>query len=202
MQYYSTMTQAENGARRLTMRSFWLIPLMIYLVYAGLEARAGRLCAYLGTDFRGYYATGQIIWQRGFTEVYDQEIQREFQAGLRYACPEADKSQPPPLASVPYLPIFMLAFLPLTALEFTLSYLTWTALNLLILLTYLVYFLGAVEGKLPVSRFLQWVIILPVLANLYLGQSNAWLVICLGEFFLAQQRQRKAVSGCGSPGWR
>jgi len=189
------MNLAESGDRPHTWRGFWLILLVIFLAYAGLEARLGRLCAYMGTDYRGYYASGQSIWQRGFAEVYDQAIQSEFQAGLRYACPEAELPQPAPLASVPYLPIFLLSILPLPVFEFTASYLAWAALNLLILLAYLVYFLHALDGKLSVSRFLQWVIVLPVLANLYLGQSNAWLVICLGEFFLAQQRNRNAISG-------
>jgi hypothetical protein len=189
------MELADCGDRRHILSGFWLIPLVLFLAYAGLEARLGRLCAYMGTDFRGYYSSGQIIWQRGFADVYDQAIQSEFQAGLRYACPEAEISQPAPLASVPYLPVFLLLLLPLPAIEFTVSYLTWAALNLLILLAYLVYFMHALDGKLPVSRFLQWLIILPVLANFYLGQSNLWLVICLGEFFLAQQRHRRAIGG-------
>ncbi len=83
---------------------------------------------------------------------------------------------------MPYLPVFVLFFLPLTLLDFTTSYLLWVCLNLAFLVIYLMFFSKAIGEQIGGFRLFQWVICIPVIANLFLGQMNLWLVICLGEF--------------------
>jgi hypothetical protein len=97
--------------------------------------------------------------------------------------------------SMPYLPVYVLLFLPLTALEITHSYLVFALANSVGLGLYLLRFTRAMQVPLSGLRLLQWAICLPVLANLYLGQMNLLLVISLGEFVLALVRGQEKRSG-------
>lgn len=153
-----------------------------------------RLCAYMGTDFRGYYTSAQIALERGFASVYDHETQIEYQSVLSHRC--AEESLPPMArVSMPYLPVFVLLFLPLGSFSFTTSYLIWVGVNLGLLVIYLLRFSKALGVKLNAFHILQWVICLPVISNLYLGQSNIFLVLFLGEFTLALLKNRRTMSG-------
>jgi hypothetical protein len=173
----------------------WLVALGALLAYGLNLYRSGWLCAYMGTDFRGYYASAQIALERGFPAVYDPQAQAEFQADLRHDCPDPDYPQPMPRVSMPYLPVFVLPFLPLTLLDFTASYLLWVALNLGLLVAYLAYFSKATGAKITGFRLAQWVICIPVISNLFLGQMNLWLVVCLGEFTRYMMRAERVRSG-------
>jgi hypothetical protein len=96
---------------------------------------------------------------------------------------------------MPYLPVFVLLFLPMAAFEFTTSYLLFCALNLAILALYLVRFSRALGLKPGPLRLMEWMICLPFLATLSLGQSNLFLVICLCEFILAFMNGKQVCSG-------
>jgi len=96
---------------------------------------------------------------------------------------------------VPYLPVFGLLFLPLPWLPFTASYLVWSGLGMVALALYLRHFCQVLKVQLQPLLLAQWMLSLPVLANLALGQVNVFLVICLGEWFLAYQSGRYWRSG-------
>jgi hypothetical protein len=96
---------------------------------------------------------------------------------------------------VPYLPVFVLTFLPLPLLDFTTSYLAWTVINLIGLLLYLQRFARATGGKLGLLRLLQWAICIPVIANMFLGQANLLLLIFVGEGLLAYRHDKRMLSG-------
>jgi hypothetical protein len=151
------------------------------------------ICARMGVDFRGYYASAQIAWQHGFAAVYDPQTQAEFQARLLMHCPSP--VEPPLLVAMPYLPVFVLLFLPLPLLDFTTSYLVYSFLQVLILAWYGERMVKAGGGTLGVWQRLAWLISIPMIFNLFLGQSNVFLVICLGEFALALARQRYLTAG-------
>jgi len=148
----------------------------------------------MGVDFRGYYASAQIAWQRGFAEIYNLETQAEYQSVLVYRCP-IPTDQPPLPVAMPYLPLFAVIFLPLTALDLTTSYILWTVLNLTIFLLYLFRVSRALGVQISFWRMLQWGLCLPLIANLYLGQVNVILMVFLGEFGLAFSRSRAFTSG-------
>ena len=162
----------------------WLLLMLALLAAYLLNNPGGRLCAQMGTDFRGYYSSAQIARQHGFARVYDDALQDEYQRILLVRCP-GGRMEAGLQVSMPYLPVYVLLFVPLTALEITLSYLVFTLVNAVGLTLYLVRFTRAMHVPLSGLRLLQWVICLPVLANLYLGQMNLLLVISLGEFTLA-----------------
>ena len=169
--------------------------MVILLVITVQVYRSARYCAYLGTDFRGYYAAAQIAWQRGFSEVYDQQTQEYYQAALPHRCP--DSSYAPPLLSVymPYLPVFVLVALPLILLDFTSAYYLWVLLNLVLLLLYLLHFAKAIGERANLFRIFQWMLCVALISNLFLGQMNVLLVIFLGEFVLAFMQGRRYLSG-------
>ena len=172
----------------------WLLLMLTLLAAYLVNNQGGRLCAQMGTDFRGYYSSAQIARQHGFARVYDTALQDEYQRLLLYRCP-GGRMEAGLRVSMPYLPVFVLLFLPLTALDITHSYLIFTLLNAGGLALYLVRFTRAMQVPLSGLRLLQWIICLPVLANLYLGQMNLLLVIGLGEFTLALVRGMEKRSG-------
>ena len=165
------------------------------LVAALVYFQSGEACAYLATDFRGYYASAQIALENGFSRVYDQELQNATQDALPIHCPNRAPDPPRLHVSMPYLPVFVLLFLPMTAFEFTTSYLLFSILNLAILAFYLVRFSTAFGLRPGPLRLMEWMICLPLLATLSLGQSNIFLVVCLGEFILAFMNGRRVRSG-------
>jgi hypothetical protein len=173
----------------------WVLALLAMLVTGSLMFRSGRYCAYFGTDFRGYYAAAQIVRELGFDKVYDQAVQVEYQSSLLMKCPGTGAVAPPLQVYMPYMPIYMLVILPLTYLDFTTSYALWSLVNMVGLIAYLHYFLIAAGSSISLKLILQWIVCVPVLSNLALGQMNVLLVICLGEFVLAFIHGRFLRSG-------
>ena len=171
----------------------WLTLTVILIVVVLLRHSPGWVCAHMGVDFRGYYASAQIAWQHGFSEVYNPDVQAEFQTSLIMRCPGAVET--PLLVAMPYLPVFVLLFMPLPLLDFTTSYLVYSVCHLLILALYLFRIAKAGGGKLGLRQLLPWMVSIPVIFNLFLGQSNVYLVICLGEFALALARGRRLTAG-------
>jgi hypothetical protein len=185
---------ALAGARRY-IDIGWCILLLSYLGYAAHLHASGRLCAWMGVDFRGYYAAAQSAWHEGFSAVYDPQAQARYQQSLHYRCPGNDAAEAVMLVSMPYLPAFVLPFLPLLTLDFTTAYLLFAFSNLVLLWLYLLRFGRAAKVNPSAWSALQWSICIPVMANLHLGQMNTWLVICFGEFTLALLRQRRLRGG-------
>ncbi|MFU8771488.1 MAG: glycosyltransferase family 87 protein [Anaerolineales bacterium] len=173
----------------------WVALLVILVAYSLDVYRSARYCAFLGTDFRGYYASAQIARQRGFAEVYNPQTQEQYQAALPHSCPDGSSAPPQLFVYMPYLPVFGLIFLPLTFLDFTNAYILWVTLNLTTLLVYLARITHALGDKKRFVRILQWALCLPIFSNLVLGQINILLLICVGEFGLAAVKERHFLSG-------
>jgi hypothetical protein len=155
---------------------------------------SGKVCHQMGVDFRGYYASGQIALQHGFSQVYNQELQQDFQANLYYRCPTPPE-QPPLYVGMPYLPLYVLVFLPFTLINFTASYLIWLGLQFITFLFYLYRFSKALGAEVSYGRILQWGICIPLISNLYLGQINTLLVIFTCEFLIAYAREKDKIAG-------
>lgn len=171
------------------------ITLGILLVYAVQIFRSARYCAYMGTDFRGYYAAAQIAWQQGFSKVYDQHLQEQYQAALPYRCPDSSNASPLLDVYMPYLPVFVLVTLPLILLDFTTAYYVWVLLNLVGLLFYLLRFARAIGESGHYSQIIKWMLCAALASNLFLGQMNVLLVIFIGEFVLAFIQRRDFSGG-------
>jgi hypothetical protein len=159
-----------------------LILLGLFLVVMGVIYSRPENCVLLATDFRGYYATAQIVLQHGFAAVYDPQLQQAYQAVLPIRCLDGTLAGPALDVLVPYFPVFILVLLPWQALDFTTSYLVWSVINLVVLALYLRFLTARLAVRPSWLRLLQWLVCLPVLANLALGQINILWVIGLGEF--------------------
>jgi hypothetical protein len=187
-------SQQKTKLKRIWIDITWMVVSLFLLISIFQELQTGRLCHQMGVDFRGYYASAQIALQYGFSEVYNQELQMDFQSPLLYRCsPPPD--QPPLYVAMPYLPPFVIFFLPLTFLDFTTSYFIWVSLHLALFLFYLHRFSKALGARVNFYRILQWGISIPLIANLNLGQINVFLVILFGEFVLTLSRGKKLSSG-------
>lgn len=171
----------KSGLDRWLNRA-WLILFGFFLAVIGVNYSRPENCVFLATDFRGYYATAQIVLRHGFAALYDPQLQQVYQAALPIRCLDGSLIGPALDVMVPYLPVFILAFLPWQALDFTTSYVVWSVINLVILVAYLRFLTTQLVGRPGWLRLLQWLFCLPVLANLALGQINILWVIGLGEF--------------------
>lgn len=193
----SRVTQQSTGIsqRRSWLDRAWLAVAALALL--GLAAWLGRggACDYLATDFRGYYAAGLIARQSGQAAIYDPRQQVEAQAMLTLECPDGTERASRLQVFVPYLPVFSVIFLPLPELSLTAAYTAWSLLGLAVFVGYLVRFMRAEAPRVDWLRLAQWGLCFPLLANLFLGQSNIWLVIVLGEFYLAARRDKPILSG-------
>jgi hypothetical protein len=147
----------------------------------------------MGVDFRGYYASAQIVLEHRFTQVYNQELQKDYQAILLYRCP-TPSPEPPLYVGMPYLPVFAVLFLPFALLDFTTSFYCWVGLQSLIFTFAMLRFSKTHGESTNPGRLLLWALSIPLVSNLYLGQINALLVLFLVEFTLAfsQGENRRA----------
>jgi hypothetical protein len=187
-------SKSPTFSRHKWMDAAWLLLMLTLLAAFLLNNPGGSLCAQIGTDYRGYYSSAQIARQHGFARVYDDALQDEYQHALLVRCP-GGKLEAGLRVSMPYLPVYVVLFLPLTALDITQSYLIFTLVNAAGLALYLVRFNKAMQAPLSGLRLVQWILCLPALASLYLGQMNLLLVIALGEFTLAMLRGQEKRGG-------
>lgn len=180
--------------KRVWFDLLWVVLFLILLVATFRELQSGRLCHQMGVDFRGYYASAQIALEHGFAEVYNQDLQKDFQSALLCRCP-TPAAEPPIFVAMPYLPVFVVFLLPFVLIDFTASYYIWLMLQLVVFFFYLVRFTKALGVNVSVFRVLQWGVCIPLISNLYLGQINAFLVVLLGEFLLAFSQGKEHRSG-------
>lgn len=169
---------------------------VIILIVCGINLnKENYFCYSSATDFRGYYASAQIAWSEGFDKVYHQPTQDTFQNNLESHCKNITAESPAIRVSMPYFPVFVIPLLLLPIFEFQLSYIIWVMLNCIILIIYCKHFLNRLDVKTNRFILIQWLVCLPLFANLMLGQVNCLLVICLGEFTFCWMKNKEIKSG-------
>ncbi len=168
---------------------FYISFVVIYMVFGGM-------CDYLGADFRAFYSSAQIAQSRGFAQVYDLTTQETFQRPLYAQCPSANV--PYTTVPMPYMPAFVLLFMPLLLLPYIPAYYVWISLNLALLVLYMWRFSRAVGNKDGWGIALRLIVSVQVFSNMLLGQVNVLLLVCLGEFLLANLRPKLPQTACDS----
>jgi hypothetical protein len=167
---------------------------LIYVAQVVLDIVWGNLFGNFGVDFAAFWSAGHIANQYGYGAVYDldvvAQVQRQF-LPERALIPDTVRILP-----TAYLPLFLLPFQVLAMLPPASAAAIWIALNLLGSVLYI----GRCAARMGGSRVrallpLLLMISLPVFQNAFLGQSNLWLMICVGEFILAQAAGREVRSG-------
>lgn len=168
--------------------------LLIYAAQIILDIIWGNLFGNLGVDFAAFWTAGHIANQDGYGAVYNlavvAEVQRQF---LPARAMMADFVRILPVA---YLPLFLLPFQALALLPPASAATIWMALNLLGSLLYIRYFAVSIAGH-RVQTLLPMLLMIsvPIFLNIFLGQANLWLMICVGEFILAHRVGREFRSG-------
>ena len=96
----------------------------------------------------------------------------------------------------PYLPVFILPFQILYFLGPYTGYWVWTFLSLILVISYLRFFAKSTT-KQPLDTRLLFMIVLslPFFQNIFLGQVNLWLTICIGEHLRATNSGKQFVAG-------
>ena len=168
--------------------------LFIYLAHIALDLAWGNLFGNLGVDFAAFWSAGHIANLLGYEAAYDLDLLSRVQAQL--LPPRAAFLAQTRIIPTPYLPVFLLPFQALALLPARLAAGLWMGLNLMGTLTYVRCFalrIGA-GGSARRLRMLLMVSV-PVFLNIFLGQANLWLLICMGEFVLAHRAGRDFRSG-------
>jgi len=175
---------------------------VFYAVFtAGVLLKSGPF-APAGVDFRALFAAARIAATSGFAQVYNLAAQNEVQEALMAPYHPPEVSSPPVLL----LPVFVAPFCALLPLGLVGGLIVWTVCNLIVLVIYLVWFLRVSQsdqGDTPrfsgeqTDRTLIALSLLsfPVFTNFFLGQTNVWLLVCIGEFLRAWKQGRPFRSG-------
>ncbi|MBN1484731.1 MAG: DUF2029 domain-containing protein [Chloroflexia bacterium] len=184
---------APRGPGKKWLNLALLAAACLYVLFT-LGSLLGRgLFETVGGDYRAFRSSAQIATQVGFAQVYDLDLQEQYQRALydAYArIPVLYMTVPAPL-----LPPFILIFVPLLLLPPLPGLIAWTVLQVLLLWLYLRRFLGALEGFEERGVFALLLCSFPLFWNLLFGQINLFLLIFVGEFLLAYLRGREIVSG-------
>lgn len=159
-----------------------------YIAFTLWVILRGGLFTVVGVDFRACFASARIAATMGFSQVYDLAVQKEVQDALMtpYA-PLGAETIP-----TPFLPVFVLPFIAFLPLGLGGGFSLWTLLNIAFLVIYLDRFTRGIGGwSFPALALLSF----PVFQTLFLGQVNAWLLFCAGEFLRAWEQNRPFRSG-------
>jgi len=174
---------------------FWVALIIIYAVSLGVILWRFQVPGLLITDFQAFYATAQIAETKGFSQVYNLQLQSQFQQALQNQNLHGLFQDAFETVPMPYLPAFILLFLPVAALGYFPAYMSWVLLNAALLLLYVFRFSRALGSENGRDLIVKLLICLPVFSNLVLGQVNVFLLIFLGEFLLASLRGKDMQSG-------
>ena len=196
------MNQAA-GSKALPLLPFALAVLeVLYLIGA---AHFAGLLSVVGADFRALYAAARIAREAGFPFIYDLQRHITVQESL---CQVAGPDAPCVLIPMVFLPVFLLPVLPLTVLSPVPAFALWSAMNLFgtAALLYLWYGRGVLRPSndpFPPARrrcIALALVSFPVFANLLWGQSNLWLMLCVGAFLGEWERRNPFRAGLWASG--
>jgi hypothetical protein len=158
--------------------------LTFYLIQIGLDIVWGNVFSHLSIDFASFWSAGFIANHHGYAGVYDLDLMRQVQTRLWPNTPAAAAGFR--VVPTPYLPIFLVPFQLLSLLNPLLASWIWILLNGSLIMLYLRYFVERVSGGIRKPRMVAMMLVsTPVFLNLYTGQVNGWLMICVGQFMLA-----------------
>jgi len=153
-------------------------------------------------DYLAFWSVGKIADERGYSQIYDLNNIRSVQTKELQALgliTNADDSSIP-LFPVPYFSFFVLPFQLLSRIDLVYSFWTWTIINLVILIGYVVFFLRRtnpgsdtkISGlKLLILMLISW----PVFFNMACGQIEVFLLVCAGEFIRYAFSKKPVLSG-------
>lgn len=133
----------------------------------------------IGLDFRAIWSAGYIANIYGYADIYNlnilTQIQRQFiplsnHVGVFEAVP------------VPFLPIFIPIFQFFAFFPAYTGFYLWTFFNLAGFFLYIQFFLKKLEVQEWKRLALMGLLTFPSFSNLFWGQINLFVFVCVGEF--------------------
>ncbi len=162
--------------------------LVFYMAQIAADIAWGNLFGHFGSDFASFWSAGFIANHEGYAAVYNLDLM----AGVQHPLlPTVQSSayvfHPIP---TPYLPLFIVPFQLLALVPPAPAAYTWEILNGLGTFAYLWFFSTKLRPHAGRGRVvLLSMVSAPVFLNLFTGQTNLLLLICVGEF------TRAAIAG-------
>ena len=148
------------------------------------------MCVHVAQDYCGYWSAAKIANETGYAESFDGDRLAEIQRTILPA------NTPLFVHGSPYLPIFLLPFQLLVFLGPNAGYWVWTILSLLLVIFYLRYFAKSTTKQALDTRLLFMVLLsAPFFLNIFLGQVNLWLTVCIGEHLRATTSGKQFAAG-------
>ncbi len=145
-----------------------------------------------GMDFRAFWSAGIIASTFGYKEVYNLELMEEIQANIIHLSASISPFEVAPVSILPvFFPVLQLValFPPIT------SFLLCTSINFFSTFFYTLFLFNSF--KIPKSGLLALMGLLsfPSFLNIYWGQINLPLMICVGEFIRNLYKKRELEVG-------
>ncbi len=168
----------------------------IFVIYLGQVTwsliSGGPLAGSIGADFRAFWSAGYIANTSGYARVYDLARLAEVQKQI---APPSDPSIAFEVAPVGLLPIFVTIFQVFALIPVTTSFTIWSILNLVGFFLYIWFFLHKLEVPAWQRLAIMGLLAFPSYQNLYAGQINLLLLICVGEFIRQVIEMREFRAG-------
>src|SRR5512138_1185836 len=165
--------------------------LICYLLQIGFEVLWRNTCGHLAIDYCAFWSAGHIANTLGYAHMYDLSALKPVEASIS----PGGAFYPFVVSPIAYLPVFMVPFQLLNRLNPVESYWLWAIANLLVLALYLRFFARQTALQLTPTMLALCLLSLPVYWNLFNGQVNVWLVVCIGEAIRAALAGRPFRAG-------
>ena len=179
------MTSPARLRIRIFATTLFFLLLNTYALFHNLpQALSGEV------DFRSLYAAGAIVRTHQAAHLYDYNLERTTQNTLVSPHPGALPFLYPAYAALP--------FVPLSALPYRTAYLTFLAINIVLLpaaakiLKPHLQYLATLFPPIPILIFLAF---LPVAIALYQGQVSLILLVCFCAAHGALKNERPFAAG-------
>jgi hypothetical protein len=164
-----------------------------YMFYIVWELRLGTLCGQIGVDYCDYWSAGRVANGYGYARIYDLEILNRVEKSILPSTADPTRFGVVPF---PYLPVFVIPFQLLSLLTPPAGFWIWNAVNTFALFGYLAFFSSRLRQQVPSTRLVLLLLVaLPVYLNIFSGQVNVWLGVCVGEFMRALVDGRRFRAG-------
>lgn len=186
--------------QNLTLHQWWRLGvvsiLLTYLLIFALNIKMSGLFNYVGLDYRTFYTSAQIAFEKGFSKIYDIKIQEGYQRPL-YETYRANETAPAfETVPTPYLPIFILPFFLFLPFSPITGFILFTITTIIIFVIYTRHLIS----ELKITEASNWIMLgslasMALFFTLFFGQINVLLYISLGEFLLFVQKKHDFRAG-------
>ena len=183
------MSSWRSLFQRLDSELWWNVAFtilaMVSLLFAVNSVSMRGVFDYVGVDYRAFRCSAEIALSSGFAQVYNLDLQEACQRDLYETYASGPWRADFAIVPMPYLPPFVLLFVPFLLLPPLYSLALWTVLNTALLVLYLWRFLRTLGGRGRAVTILKVAVSLTAFITLLLGQVNVLLLLFMGEFLLA-----------------